>query len=94
LQELGLAPRSLYEEIKREDEERDWARPITEEEFSGRPQEAVRLSEVGVGFASIVLAALERGLIDPGDASEFLDVRPEKLEPLRERVEAALRRYT
>ncbi len=93
LAELDLAPRHLYEEIKREDEERDWASPITEEEFPGRPQEAVRLSEVGVGFASIVLAALKRGLIDPRDASDFLDIRPEKLEPLSQRVEAALRRY-
>lgn len=93
LAELELASRDLYEEIKREDEERDWAKPITGEDFPGRPQEAVRLSEVGVGFASIVLAALERGLIDPRDASDFLDVRPEKLEPLSRRVEATLRRY-
>jgi Zn-dependent peptidase ImmA (M78 family)/transcriptional regulator with XRE-family HTH domain len=97
LLELDLAIPELYELIKQEDWEKgDWERSSRagEEEYAGRPQESVRLSEVGFGFASLVLSALRSELISPADAVEFLDIRPDRLDRLAERVESAVSRYS
>jgi len=96
LGEINLAFPGLYGAILAEDRERfDWEKPEVpeDEEYGGRPQDAVRLSEVGAGFADIVLTALERGRITPVDASEFLDMRPDKLEALAKRVGAVKARH-
>lgn len=96
LSEGGLAPADMYDHIKDEDARRqDWDKPhISEEEdFKGRPQEAVCLSELGFGFARIIISALEYGLINAVDASDFLDVRPEKLAAVAQRAERAVTRY-
>ncbi len=96
LSERNLAPPDMYEMIKREDAERqDWEKPELPEgeEFPGRPQDAVRLSEVGFGFASIIISALRSGHISAVDASDFLDIRPEKLAPLADKIDGAVRRY-
>lgn len=97
LSDLELAPGDMYDRIKQEDDDRqDWEKPqLTEEgeEFPGRPQEAVRLSEVGFGFAGIIISALRSGLITPVDASDFLDIKPEKFGPLADRVGSIANRY-
>lgn len=97
LSELRLAAGDMYDRIKQEDDERqDWEKPeLVEEgeEFAGRPQEAVRLSEVGFAFAKIIISALGSGLISPAAASDFLDIRPEKFGPLADKVGSIANRY-
>jgi hypothetical protein len=96
LNELDLASPALYAAIRQEDREFiDWQKPEIPEDddFGGRPQDAVRLSEVGVGFSNIVLSALARDEISPTDASEFLDMREDKFPDLTDRVQKARDRY-
>lgn len=95
LMEIGLATQNLYEAIKEEDRGRDFDKPPLDEdeEFKGRAQEAVRLSEVGFGFANLVLSAMDKGTIGAGEAADFLDVRGEKLDPLAKSAAATVERY-
>jgi Zn-dependent peptidase ImmA (M78 family)/DNA-binding XRE family transcriptional regulator len=104
LKGLGRAPSQLYDDIKHEDEVFDWrelSRTTEQEEeeekeegeFVPRPQELVRISEVGYAYAQLILTALDRALISPTDACDFLDIRPEKLRPLAERVRGMIGRY-
>lgn len=97
LVELGLADRQLYEDLLEHDTWREppatTATPTQASHNFGRRQEVMRLSELGIGFPTIVLNALRRRMIDVGEASDYLDMRPERFMALEEKVRSAIARY-
>ena len=86
---LQMGTQELYEQVRAEDNQRRklleeiQASKEQEEQKKGGPDSHVRrLAEVGVRFAGVVLTALDRGAISQQDASEYLDVSPDRLELL------------
>ena len=99
LKELELGDANLYAMIKQEDDAHAFVPPTDtgdeekEEERGGPNQAQRRLTEVGVGYAGAILAALDRGVIDLREAGEYLDIGPASFEPLTQRVKETRERY-
>jgi len=98
-----LGTQSLYDQIRREDALRQRlldelraakAEEEEREEKKGGPATHVkRLAEVGVRFTDVVLTALERGTIGADDASEYLDISPDRLQPLAKEMRNKIQLY-
>ena len=57
-----------------------------EDEGFGRPQDAVRLSEVGFAYAKVVIDAFRRDIITMLEACDHLNVRADVLDALETRA--------
>lgn len=84
---IQAASQELYDQVRAEDAQRRKlleeimaAKQEEERQEGGPASQVTRLAEVGVRYAGLVLTALDRGAISHQDASDYLDVAPERLE--------------
>jgi hypothetical protein len=92
--ELHLAPSGLYSVIKEDDDENaDWDRPTKTDDNPRIPMDVAKFSELGAGFSTLVLTAVERNIITRADAAEYLDVPEARLDKFTQRVVDFTLRY-
>lgn len=76
LQYLGMAPRTLYNQILTEDFQRALDRPPSDSGGGGANSwPGVRISERGEAFSSAVFRAWESGLLSSGDAARVMNMQ-------------------
>jgi len=98
LRDIGRADDDLYKRIKAEDDamtfrQRKEGEEEKEEQNGGPNQARRRLTELGVGYASAILDAVNRGVVDLREAGDYLNIGPYSFDPLEKNVRDTLTRY-